>query len=710
MRQNGKLLPEAKLKEHYRAFASRFGPERLTAVTGEPLLRLMHQRHSPNSLLHWLETKDDDEFAKGVGSIMTESATIYGLYQATSGGPWLKDGLGADQELSVREAVAIAEEQRDELLRGCELLRALPLDAGDVEYAKLEMEMGHIAHSVSSTAWGHRYFALIFPEQLDHFHSAAYQRFHLIKCLQLPPEERGRYACAGRFVALARALDVPMSHLTATLNFRNGRPHGYWRVWAVEDEGDKSSWQLMQARSCIAIGWPALGNLEWLLEEGADEDKLTQRLQQHYPTNPRAIGSARRQILNFVARARQGDFVVAADGRGNLGIGRLKGNYLFDAEAVFPHQRQVEWMNLETWLMPEAEVPRTAFWQLMNQNNLIAIERRLVGLSPAEEAPREHAALASPLVARIRAALQRKGQVILYGPPGTGKTHWALRAAFQLSTREEPPGKVEFCTFHAGFGYEDFIEGLRPAVMDGAMVYRMEDGVFKSFSAAAEEEPMRNFYLVIDEINRGDIPRIFGELMTVIEKNKRNLEVTLPLSKSRFSVPENVLIIGTMNTANRAAPALDPALRRRFAFIEVMPDAAVLGDAAVEGIRLASLMEALNRRILAQVTKDARNFQVGHSFFLRGEQPIGDFASLVEVLQNEVIPLLQKYCSDDFKALERMLGPGLIDAPGLAVHHEMFERPSWAKLSGLLREIAASAPAKQPAAARAAGAGSPVSA
>ncbi len=602
--------------------------------------------------------------------------------------PGSRTGHGGTRRFSLREAVGFAEAQRDELLRGCELLRALPPEAGDDEYANLDAEMGQLAHSVSGTAWGHRYFTLVHPEKLDHFHSPVYQRFHLIKSLQLPPEETGRYACAGRFVALARALEVPMSHLVTMLNYRNGRPHGYWRVWAEEEDGDKGSWLLMQARSCMAIGWPALGNLDWLLDENADEDRLTQLLQQHYPTNPRAIGHARRQILNFILRARPGDFVVAADGRGNLGIGRVKGNYSFDANAAFPHQRQVEWLNLETWLMPETEAPRTIFWQLLNQLNLIAVERRLAGLSPPPAVPRGRMVDTSPVVARIRSALQRKGQVILHGPPGTGKTHWALRAAFQLSTREEPPGKVEFCAFHAGFGYEDFIEGLRPAPLEAGAGFRLEDGVFKRLCAAAEEEPNRNFYLVIDDINRGDVPRIFGELMTVIEKNKRSLDVMLPLSKTHFSVPENVLLIGTMNTASRAVSAFDAALRRRFAFIELMPDASVLGDAEIEGIRLASLMEELNRRILAHVAADARHFQVGQSYFLRSEQPIGDFTSLAEVLQNEIVPLLEEYCGHDFAALEDVLGAELIDKPRLRVRHEMFERPSWERLTEILREIA----------------------
>ena len=691
LRNSGALPTEAKLKEYCRNFASRFGPERLSAVNGEPLLRLMHQGQSANSLLHWLESRND-ESPKGFGHIVGDSAAAYGVYQL--GGTWFKEGVGGEQEITLHEAVSLAELQRDELLRGCDLLRSLRPDADDEDYAKLDAEMVRAAQSVSPTVWGHRYFSLIFPERLDHFHNPVHQRFHLIKSLQLPPEERGRYAAAGRFVALARALDVPMSHLTIALNHRNGRPHAYWRVSVAEEGGAKGAWQLMQKHSCAAMGWPAVGNLAWLLDDPANEYGLTRLLEQHYSSNPRMLANVRRQIVNFVVRAAEGDIVVAADGRGNHGIGRIKGDYVFGADAAFPHQRQVEWMNVDSWPMPEPEALRTTFWQLMNEVNFIEIERRVAGLSSAPIVPAQGVAAIPPVMSRIRAALARQGQVILHGPPGTGKTYWALRTAFQLSAGEAPAGKVEFCTFHAGYGYADFIEGLRPGIIEGHMVYQRKDGVFKEMCAEAEEEPNRNFYLVIDEINRGDVPRIFGELMSVIEKNKRSRDVILPLSKSRFSVPDNVFMIGTMSAIKGANSLLDAVLRRRFAFVEMMPDPSVLGDAAVEGIGLASWLAELNKRIRAHVGRNARSLQIGHSYFLRGEQPIRDFSSLVETLQDDIIPLLEEYCSGDFAVLEKILGPALIDVEELRVRHEMFERPSWGSLSEALRQmVRSSAPA-----------------
>ena len=133
-------------------------------------------------------------------------------------------------------------------------------------------------------------------------------------------------------------------------------------------------------------------------------------------------------------------------------------------------------------------------------------------------------------------------------------------------------GLVRVCTFHPGWGYEDFIEGLRPATINGQMVFEPRDGIFKRLCPDAAKQPNRHFFLVVDEINRGDLPRIFGELITTIEYDKRDRQIKLPVTGSSFAVPQNVFLIGTMNTADRSISLMDTALRRRFGFVELMPD------------------------------------------------------------------------------------------------------------------------------------------
>ena len=154
----------------------------------------------------------------------------------------------------------------------------------------------------------------------------------------------------------------------------------------AEEGGAKGAWQLMQEHSCAAMGWPALGDLAWLLDDPANEHSLTGSWSS-ITRATRASPNVRRQIVNFVVSATEGDIVVAADGRGNHGIGRIKGDYVFGADAAFPHRRQVEWLNVDSWPMPEPEALRTTFWQLMNEVNFIEIERRVAGLSSAPIVP-----------------------------------------------------------------------------------------------------------------------------------------------------------------------------------------------------------------------------------------------------------------------------------------------------------------------------------
>jgi 5-methylcytosine-specific restriction protein B len=294
----------------------------------------------------------------------------------------------------------------------------------------------------------------------------------------------------------------------------------------------------------------------------------------------------------------------------------------------------------------------------------------------------------------IQSVLGRKGQCILYGPPGTGKTFWAERAALDLAAYGafgrafgdlEPVeaaavigdgrgGLVRLCTFHPSYGYEDFIEGYRPEVVNGQIAFRLRDGLFKRLCAEAERDPKRGYYLLVDEINRGDLPRIFGELLTVLEVNKRKKSVILPLSGDTLRVPENVFLIGTMNTADRSISLLDAALRRRFGFVELMPDPAVFKDHTAGPIPLGPWLAALNQRICENVGRDARNLQVGHSYLLDGEgRPLKDLGAFKRALRDDIIPLLEEYCYDDFDALRKILGTGLVDTASGRIRTELFD-------------------------------------
>ena len=206
------------------------------------------------------------------------------------------------------------------------------------------------------------------------------------------------------------------------------------------------------------------------------------------------------------------------------------------------------------------------------------------------------------------------------------------------------------------------------------LVFARCTGIFKALCAdARNDSQQRKHILLIDEINRGDIPRIFGELLTLLEKDKRGLEVILPLSGESFSVPKNVHVLGTMNTADRSIALIDTALRRRFGFVELMPDISMLGAASAGGsIPLGPWLSAVNDRLRQHLGRDARNRQIGHAYLLEDGRPVTDFPRFVQILAEDIVPLLEEYCYEEYGTLAKILGSGLVDETGQRIRKELF--------------------------------------
>jgi len=441
--------------------------------------------------------------------------------------------------------------------------------------------------------------------------------------------------------------------------------------------GEKAAyWADCMAGGYICVGWDGVGDLS----QYESKEAFRAAFRDHYPYNGNESQVSRKSNeLWTLMELEAGDKVVANRGVSEvLAIGTVtEDGYAWRAERPeYRHTLTVEWDTSFARTIEPVKAWATTTVSKVSGSLLRQISGATTDdpITPVE---------VDGVYLEVEEALRRRGQVILYGPPGTGKTYTARRAAVWLleggSTSAQASAlladdaqmvlregelsagstsgvrHLTRVTFHPSYTYEDFIEGFRPTSSTGAgLDLVLTDGVFKKICLAAAADPGHDYLLLIDEINRGNIPKIFGELITVIEKDKRGLAVRLPQSGDEFAVPPNVKIIGTMNTADRSIHLLDTALRRRFGFVELLPDPQVLSGATVGALALDVFLDKLNDRIRERV---GREKQIGHALFYDGAELIDSAEAFAAVFRHELLPLLQEYLYEDYNELAAVLGP-----------------------------------------------------
>ncbi len=428
------------------------------------------------------------------------------------------------------------------------------------------------------------------------------------------------------------------------------------RYWLISPGHSASKWDEFRERGIVSIGWGELGDLSLY----DSKDDIRQALKESYGGE----GSKKNDtaaLWDFVHSIKPGDVVYAKKGQSVvLGRGIVRGPYEFDGDADgYPNTRRVEWTNTGSWPHPGKAVTKTLTditpytGYVAKLEALFADDEGSLPETPQTEFPPygkedflSDVYLPADKYDKLALLVKTKKNVILQGAPGVGKTFMAKRLAYSIMG-ERNADRVRLVQFHQSYSYEDFIMGYRPS-QEG---FELKTGAFYDFCKVAEGDRDNDYFFIIDEINRGNLSKIFGELFMLIEPDKRGYPLQLLYSDEQFSVPENLCIIGMMNTADRSLAMIDYALRRRFAFYEIAPAFSSDGFRAYQEElgseqldRLVQVVEQLNGAIERDDSL-GRGFRIGHSYLCGMDKAKHEI--LEQVIDFEIVPLLEEYWFDE---------------------------------------------------------------
>ncbi|MFR3686158.1 MAG: AAA family ATPase [Enterococcus sp.] len=428
----------------------------------------------------------------------------------------------------------------------------------------------------------------------------------------------------------------------------------YW----IYSPGDNACmWDEFYNLGIMGIGWDDVTDLK----EFTSKEEIKDYMKKVYDPSYSYKNNAH-CLWQFANEIKIGDVIFVKKGMHKIiGKGVVTSEYIYDsARETYKHIRKVEWTNKGEWEHPGQAVMKT----LTCISPYPDYVQRLLSLFAEDilEETSEQIEIKYPPYTKddflnkvymdedtyntLTELLEAKYNVILQGAPGVGKTFAAKRLAYSIMGQKDT-SRVAMVQFHQSYSYEDFIQGYRPS-KDG---FELVNGAFYKFCKEAEEDNERPYFFIIDEINRGNLSKILGELMMLIEKDKRGEKIKLLYSNEWFTVPQNVRIIGMMNTADRSLALMDYALRRRFAFFDFAPAFSSEGfknylseKDSPKLEKLIAAVESLNSTISTDESL-GDGFRIGHSYFCTDDEITDEW--LKSVVEYEVIPLIKEYWFDE---------------------------------------------------------------
>ena len=601
------------------------------------------------------------------GSIAGGAAYKFGLFFHKKTQSWTCGSPAKPVKLTENEAIQKAEEIRNDLVAGAEIISSFgPLNS-TADYEQLYKQLEHI--SGINTVWRMKYYQMLFPILFAPFYGQDIQ-LDVLHFLNQTPSEIP-FIRMGQIALFSKKCNIPgivFGHIwgrstnhnnksndseTNTLSDKKHKLH-YWMYTVFDD----TSWMECQQKEIMVLGMDNIGDYS----QYDSKESLRQELISTYDNST----SRKNQALmawNFANKLAINDVIFAKRSNTLVGKGIVTGDYIFDdSRQEYKNIRTVKWLQIGEWEHPGKSVAKrltdiTPYTDYIEKLITIFTPDELddVDTQPEVDYPEYSSAdflsdvyMSEQDYETLVNVLKMKKNIILQGAPGVGKTFTAKRLAYSIIGSKNPD-RVQMIQFHQSYSYEDFIEGYRPTENG----FTIKKGSFYKFCKLAEDDDENDYFFIIDEINRGNLSKIFGELFMLIEKDKRGIELQLLYSDENFSVPANVYIIGMMNTADRSLAMLDYALRRRFSFFTMKPGFNTIGFQTYQDSlksdafkKLISCIKQLNSKIAADISL-GEGFCIGHSYFCGLTAKTATVQTLTSIIEYELIPLLKEYWFDE---------------------------------------------------------------